>query len=517
MFRCPPTATTIAGKSHRRGAPPRDFPARSDSPGDRRACCQRSSSGRFAAVALEQSAESLFTADFAQRNDLVFQVAAFRFQPPTLLGPTEELILDPVALVRTFLVIVFEIRGVQAIQVLRAEDHEPIEAFLFDGLNESLDEGIRVGRTVGVLHGFHPAAFQFRVERLGKLGIAVVLHHRDWQVLGASLANERFGLRDDPRFIGMQRGWRQDDLPRFHVQKCKDKGFANSLQREHSLREKVALPERPRVLLEKLIPRSFAAFRAGIETGVLENAFHRVPREGMNAEFFQLAKNPGVAPLVLLGQFENQLADLFRCATAAAFHGRFFAGLLFRPNPAQQRVGRDDGRQFAQGLTPELLREPDQPRPFLGGYREAFRQPAPQGLVLDLEVFDLAGQFFLRRAGDDQQQGVKYVRHRARMRKRMGIMEMDSFWHCGRRAMPGETYATVDATTSSATESRALGKPVCQFRGWLDSLRATESDSNSITLARSSRYGFSPRRESLRRGLVPVYCFTLAEPEQHGS
>jgi hypothetical protein len=374
--------------------------ARSDSAVGRRAC-RRGLSSRFAAVAFEQSAEPLFTADFAQRNDLVFQVAAFRFRPAPFLGPTEKPIVDSVPLVRAFLVIVRQVFRAQAIQVLRAEDHEPVEAFLFDRLNEPFHEGIRdsparlpltakfdrlnepfhegigVGRTVGVLHGFHAMTLQLGVERLGELGIAVVLHHRNRQVLSASLANERFGLRDDPRSIGMQCGRRQDNLPRFHVQKCEDEGFANPLEREHALREKVTLPERRRVLLEEFVPRSFAAFRAGIETGVLENAFHGVPREGMNAEFFQLAKNPGVAPLVLLGQFQDQLADLFRHAPATAFRGCFLAVLLFRPNPAQQRIGGHDARQLAQHLASQLLGELYQPMLFLEGDRDAFWQLAP--------------------------------------------------------------------------------------------------------------------------------------------
>jgi hypothetical protein len=54
-------------------------------------------------------------------------------------------------LVRAFFVVVFQVFLANVVHVLLAEDHEPIKAFLLDGLNEPLDKGIRVRGAVGVL------------------------------------------------------------------------------------------------------------------------------------------------------------------------------------------------------------------------------------------------------------------------------------------------------------------------------------------------------------------------------
>lgn len=51
-------------------------------------------------------------------------------------------------------------------------------------------------------------------------------------------------------------------------------------------------------------------------------------------------------------------------------------------------------------LPSQFLGKPHQPMLLLGGDGDAFRQLAAEDFVLDLQVFDLAGQLFLGRAGE---------------------------------------------------------------------------------------------------------------------
>ena len=73
--------------------------------------------------------------------------------------------------------------------------------------------------------------------------------------------------------------------------------------------------------------------------------------------------------------------------------------LLLASNPAQQRARCRDRRQLVQCLA-ELLVELHKPVPFLGGDCDPLGQLVPQDLGLDLQISDLAGQFFVSGAGD---------------------------------------------------------------------------------------------------------------------
>jgi hypothetical protein len=64
----------------------------------------------------------------------------------------------------------------------------------------------------------------------------------------------------------------------------------------------------------------------------------------------------------------------------------------------------------------QLGGEANEPVLFLLGNRNPRRQLTPQNLGLDLEVTDLSGEFLLRRAGDDEQQGPVDVPHGANPR-----------------------------------------------------------------------------------------------------
>lgn len=103
-------------------------------------------SSRYAFVTFEQAAKSRSAANFVERESLVAQFAPFRFRSSPFSSSNQPFVLETVSLMRTFLEIMCEIFRAYMIHVLFATDHEPVEALLPDGMNESLDESICVRR-----------------------------------------------------------------------------------------------------------------------------------------------------------------------------------------------------------------------------------------------------------------------------------------------------------------------------------------------------------------------------------
>ncbi len=96
----------------------------------------------------------------------------------------------------------------------------------------------------------------------------------------------------------------------------------------------------------------------------------------------------------------------------------------------------DDRDQLVDGLS-ESGAEPDQPVPLLKRDQNTRRQFATQDLVLDLQVLDLAGQFFLGSARDQKQQLSVDVSDGRCGRKVLSSMGMISFLHTGMAATRG--------------------------------------------------------------------------------
>jgi hypothetical protein len=60
--------------------------------------------------------------------------------------------------------------------------------------------------------------------------------------------------------------------------------------------------------LDELIPRAMSALRPGIVAVLLKDVLDRVPRDGADVQFSQLAEDAGVAPVIGLRELEDQLA-----------------------------------------------------------------------------------------------------------------------------------------------------------------------------------------------------------------
>jgi len=108
------------------------------------------------------------------------------------------------------------------------------------------------------------------------------------------------------------------------------------------------------------------------------------------------------------------------------------ASLVFS-NPAKERAGSNDRYHLANGLA-QSSAELQEPFALLGQNRNARRELAAEDIIFSLQILDLPGQFFLRGAGDDQEQRAVDRVHGRPERKRLGGQEKTSFLHPGRRA-----------------------------------------------------------------------------------
>jgi hypothetical protein len=76
-------------------------------------------------------------------------------------------------------------------------------------------------------------------------------------------------------------------------------------------------------------------------------------------------------------------------------------------------------------------RELQPARAFSGSYDQAFRQLIPQDAVLGLQILDIAGQLFVCSEGQQNEERLGRVEHRARIRKSLCMGKMTTFLYIG--------------------------------------------------------------------------------------
>jgi hypothetical protein len=282
---------------------------------------------------------------------------------------------------------------------------------LTERLDETLDEGAGVGRAVGGPLDSQPRLLERRIERPGKLGVSVVHDHIGTQLDLVGMLQEGRGLLVDPGFIGLLRGWRDKHTPSLDVEKNQQERVPQPLGRYDSLRHEVALPKRSGVNLNELVPRAVPALGARVVAVLLEDVLDGIPGNGADVELPELAEDPGVAPVVALGQFEDQLPNLLAGPPLSDLAAGQFRRLASLPNPAAQCARVNDCDELIKG-TLELGTKPNQSTPFIGFDEHTFRQPAPENIVLGLQVGHVASEFFLGGGGQNQQQRPVDVAHR---------------------------------------------------------------------------------------------------------
>ena len=124
---------------------------------------------------------------------------------------------------------------------------------------------------------------------------------------------------------------------------------------------------------------------------------------------------------------------------------------------------------------PQLGAETDQAIPLLVGNRNSIRQLAPKDLVLDLQITDLSGQFFLRGPHQDQEQTAIDVFHGDSVQ--VFVRQADDFIFAqrsaGRNSCRREAYASRTLTRRGRPSPR-IG--ICQFRSRSLSFAATKNE-----------------------------------------
>ncbi len=125
------------------------------------------------------------------------------------------------------------------------------------------------------------------------------------QLLFFHVLLERFGLLQNPGFIGMVTGRRDEDSACFQMQENQDKQIAKAGLRHDLLGVKVALPHGLRMSFNEFGPCARSTFGADIVAVSLEDVFHSIASDRLDSELLQLAENPCVAPRIVLRQLED--------------------------------------------------------------------------------------------------------------------------------------------------------------------------------------------------------------------
>jgi hypothetical protein len=192
--------------------------------------------------------------------------------------------------------------------------------------------GAKIGSTNRTFQYLHSLPFH-RGIKARKLAIAIPLHIPHPQSLRPGVTLERFRLRHNPSFVGMQCGRRQNHAPCGHMQKHEHKYFAKACERKYFLTEEICLPQTGSMALQKFIPGSTSPFGTRIKPRRFENIFHGTLFNRTDAQLLEFADDSLIAPDIFLGHANDQLADLFLGprATSLARFGSVLLGFLLFP------------------------------------------------------------------------------------------------------------------------------------------------------------------------------------------
>lgn len=128
--------------------------------------------------------------DLSRRHNLIFRIAGFLLGPAPFLASIEQLVLDPLTLMRPLRVVVLQIFLAHMIHVGFTEDHETVEALLLNRLHEPLDKGIRIWATELIRLHLHSLGAEGFVDCFGEFGVPIALNCGDRQILLPGLVDE---------------------------------------------------------------------------------------------------------------------------------------------------------------------------------------------------------------------------------------------------------------------------------------------------------------------------------------
>ena len=99
----------------------------------------------------------------------------------------------------------------------------------------------------------------------------------------------------------------------------------------HHLAEEITLPKGVGVDLDELVPRAGSTLGARVDTFFLENSSDSRATNAADPQLPQFADDPGVAPLILLGEADDDLADRL----GSTFPAHLLRGRLPLASPLQ--------------------------------------------------------------------------------------------------------------------------------------------------------------------------------------
>ncbi len=351
------------------------------------------SGGAF--VVLQHATELRFADDLGGRS-LRRRRAAGRNRRP---------VVDP--LMRALRVVAVNELGDEVIEVALTEDHEVVEAFVFDGLNETFDVRVEVRRTLGKPLRFGACIISDDgVELRGELRVAVAQQIRALDTGLVQMHGEVASLLLDPFGVRCFGGGRNDDATASDMNEREQVEIAAPAVGPAADGQEVARPQSFRVACDEVVPSDSGAPRSGFLPVFFEDVADCGSSDHADVQIANLSSKAGDAPVVLAGHSKHEVADegrLPRSAADAGFRTPLLWPMLLGLPPRESARMNDGDEMPDRGA--ERLAELQQPGPLGRGDVDSPRQLRSEDGVLDLQVLDLFDEVLVR--GSEEMEGER--------------------------------------------------------------------------------------------------------------
>ena len=194
-------------------------------------------------------------------------------------------------------------------QVLFAEDEQPVQRFVSEGLDHALAMGVGSRSPIGREHNLGAFGPKDLVEVVDEFGVTIVDREPNPNVEPAQLPGQVARLLGHPRRVGMEAAVGVQDSTAVDLHEDQ---HVESPKQDRVDGEEVAGHDRSGMRLQELRPAGSLAARSWRHAVAAENASDCGRRTPV-AQLEQLALDPAIAPpLVLAPEAEDQLSELLR-------------------------------------------------------------------------------------------------------------------------------------------------------------------------------------------------------------
>ncbi len=208
---------------------------------------------------------------------------------------------------RPLSVVVTDVRVKDRAELLFADNEQPIQRLVADGLDRSFAVGVGARSAVG--REDHTSAFgaQYVVELVDEFGIAIMDGEFDTNVEPAELPAQVSGLLGDPGRVGMSRAVSVEDAAAVDLN---EDHHVKRLEQDGVDGKEVTGQDRPRVSAQELRPGWTLTARSWRDVMSAQDTADGCGRDPV-AELQQLALDAAIAPAwVLPAQANDQLPQL---------------------------------------------------------------------------------------------------------------------------------------------------------------------------------------------------------------